>query len=114
MKILKNKPALLVTVLGLSLGISLGQNYLQRQQIQALESTTFWPIKQEYIDASHFDIPDFDSYEIEVEDLEAIEHDLEVETERLKQKMAKLQAEYELLLQNHDRFVEEHFGLKVH
>ncbi|MEO0340825.1 MAG: hypothetical protein AAF242_16645 [Bacteroidota bacterium] len=116
MKILKNKPALLVTVLGLSLGISLGQNYLQRQHIKALESSLFTPFEWELSKEMHIEIPDFDIgvHELEMADLEAIEHDLESETERLKQKMAKLQAEYELLLQNHDRFVEEHFGLQVH
>ncbi len=116
MKILKNKPALLVTILGLSLGISLGQIYVQRQQIKTLESSLFTPFEWELSKEIHIEVPDYEIgvHEIEVEDLEAIEHDLEAETERLKQKMAKLQAEYELLLQNHDRFVEEHFGLQVH
>lgn len=112
MKFLKNKPALVITLLGLLLGSSIGKNYQQNQLIQTLHSEfqVSTDFDFDYQERIHIDLPEV----IEVEkvvnhaQLQAHEQDLELETERIKAEMAHLQAQYERVLREHEALLEAH------
>lgn len=112
MKTLKNKPALVITLLGLLLGISIGKNYYQNQQIKDLQSSfqSEAEFEFDYHEHIHIDLPELLEAEAEVNfaRLEAHEHNLESETERIKAEMAHLQAEYERVLRDHEVLLEAH------
>lgn len=110
MKFLKNKPALVITLLGLLLGISIGKNYYQSQQIQDLQSSfqSEFEFQFDYDDHIHIDLPEQVTEVVNVARLQAHEHNLESETERIKAEMAHLQAEYERVLREHEVLLEAH------
>jgi hypothetical protein len=116
MKFLKTKPALVITLLGLLLGISTAKNYQQKQSIQNLQSAftsdyEFDIHEFDFHERIHIDLPEDVFLELEamnVARLQAHELDLEVETERIKVEMARLQAEYEKVLREHEILLEAH------
>ena len=112
MKFLKNKPALVITLLGLLLGISIGKNYQQKQTIQTLQSEfqVQADFDFDYHERIHIALPEIKEIAAEVNQarLQAHEQDLELETERIKAEMAHLQAEYERVLREHEVLLEAH------
>lgn len=110
MKFLKNKPALVTTLLGLLLGISVAKNYQQHQQFQSLNAEFQSDFEFDYHDRIHIDLPEIMELTEEVQFARLHEHekDLELETERIKAEMAHLQAEYERVLREHEVLLEAH------
>ena len=111
MKFFQNKAVLLITVLGLLLGFSLAKNYQQRLTIEHLQQIECPHPQFDFGEQIFIDIPvrnlinmgeevPFEIYEHEI--------DLEVATELMKEQMAKLQEEYEIMLSEHEHLIENH------